>query len=173
MDIARRAYAIELYTMVYKVEGVFQPLGDLLEDINSPERACFYMSDLTFTPLDPGSRLPPLSVPEAGFSKRDVLLVCFKDENVVDELHLLRRVERLIVYTPAFALRGNMHLGVEQHIRDMLDTMRGRFQPMTEVTLFPLIDTQVDIPRAQSILLLNTDLVQVYYPEITGSQGTA
>ena len=167
MERSRRTYSVELYSATYKVEGIYQPLGDLLSAINDPERGYFNLSDATLTPLRADSSLRPARMPQAGFGKREVNLVCFPGEDVVEEMHLLPRVERMIIYTPAFALRGDLHMGVEHRLRDVLDTARGRFQPMTDVTLFPLIETRVSLPRAASILLLNTEQVQVYYPEAT------
>jgi hypothetical protein len=173
VDRSRPSYSIELYSATYKVEGLYQPLGALFSAINDPDRSAFYLSDAVLTPLRPRSPLRPARMPEAGFGKRDVNLVCFQDENVVEELHLLRRAERVIVYTPAFVLRGNMHLGAEQLTRDMLDLARGRFQPMTDVTLFALLETNVPIPQKCGILLVNTDLVQVYCPDAGPTRGAA
>jgi hypothetical protein len=167
MEITRRSYLVDLFTATHKIEGVFQPVGDILISLNNAEQAYVPLSEATFTPLDPESPLRPASVPQVVVSKEDLIFACLRDEDVVEEIRMLRRVERIIVYTAAFALRGEFHLGVEQRIPDMLDTMRGHLQPITDVTVFPLIQTKVAIPRKQRLVLLNTHAVQMYHPETT------
>ena len=79
---------------------------------------------------------------------------------------IINGTERVIVYTAAFALRGDFHLGAEQRVHDMFDTMKGDFQAMTDVTFFPLVETQVSLPRQSVLVLIDTTAIQIYHPEI-------
>jgi hypothetical protein len=167
MEITRRSYPVDLYTAAFKVEGIYQPIGNLLDDMNRTDIKCIPLSDATFTALDPRSPLRSVSVPQVVVSKEDLLFLCFKDENTVDEFRMLPRAERIISYTSAFALRGDFHLGAEQQVRDMLDTMRGRFQPVTDVTVFPLFETKVTIPRERRLAVLDIQAVQMYHAQVT------
>ena len=63
MDRSRRVYPVELYSATYKVEGIYQPLGALLNAINDPERGYFYLSDALLTPLHADSPLRPARMP--------------------------------------------------------------------------------------------------------------
>ena len=47
----------------------------------------------------------------------------------------------------------------------MLDTIRGRFQPLTEATIFPVVETQVRVSPDCDLVLLNTTSIQFYHPE--------
>jgi hypothetical protein len=141
-------------------------MGALLADINDPEKGDFYLTEATFTTLAQDSKFPPVSVPEVVVRKLDTIFFYFEDESADEQFRLLNRTEKVIVYTATFALRGNFHLGAEQKIRDMFDTMRGDFQPMTDVTIFPLLQPRTAIPREQKMLLINTENIQLYHPVV-------
>ena len=167
MQIQRKSYPVELYTATHKIEGIYQPVGHLLDDINSADKVTIPLSDATFTPLIPNARLRPVSVPIVGVSRSEILFVYFQDEKSVEDLRLLKRTEPAILYTASFALRGDIHLGAEQQFRDMFDTMRGHFQALTDVTIFPLIETKVSVPRQAKLLLFDITKLLLYHPEIT------
>ena len=165
MEIQRPTYPIEIFTATRKVEGVFHPVGHVIDAVNDRERLGFYLTEATLTPLSSTSSLRPLAVPEAVVSKKEILFFRFKEKEQIRDLRMLQRVARMVVYTPAFALRGDFHLGGEQQPRDMFDTMKGNFQPLTDATIFPLIPTQVEYPRATELIFVNTQAVQMYHPE--------
>lgn len=164
MEIERRAYPIKVYTATHEVRGIHTPIGNLLTAINN-EGVCFEITDATYTPLAPNAALRPISVPQAILHKDEILFIAFDEEGVAEDLTMLKRVDRLIIYTASFVLRGEIHLGAEDQIRDMLDTMRGRFQPLTETTVFPVVETQIRVDPNYDLVLLNTTSIQLYHPE--------
>lgn len=164
MEIERRAYPIKVYTATHEVRGIHKPIGNLLTAINN-EGICFEMTDVTYTPLSPNAALRPISVPQAILHKDEILFIAFEEESVAEDLTMLKRVERLIIYTASFVLRGDMHLGAEDQVRDLLDSIRGRFQPLTEATVFPVVETQTRVEPDYDLVLLNTTRIQLYHPE--------
>jgi hypothetical protein len=164
MEIERRAYPVKVYTATHEVRGIHTPIGNLLTAINN-EGVCFEMTDVTYTPLAPNAVLRPISVPQAVLHQDEILFIAFEEEGIAEDLTMLKRVDRLIIYTASFVLRGEMHLGAEDQIRDMLDTIRGRFQPLTEATIFPVVETQVRVSPDCDLVLLNTTSIQFYHPE--------
>lgn len=166
MSVQRPSYPIELFTHSRHFVGTFEPLGALLDDINDPNRGDFYLTHVTFTPLDPTSPLKPVNVPEAVVRKHDVIFLFFRDKSAHEKFRLFTRTEQIIVYTTLFAAKGNFHLGAEQRVRDMFDTMRGHYQAMTEVTVFPLVKTQVALPREIDLILINNQNILFYHPAV-------
>jgi hypothetical protein len=167
MEIPKRLYQVRVYTATHVIEGMHQPAGSFMNAINEADNVCFAVNDATFQPLSAQSMLRPTTVPEAVVNKYDILFICFSDDTLQNEINMLRRVERVIAYTPAFALRGDFHLGAEAQTRDMVDTFRGQFQPLTDVTIFPLIETNVSIPRNESMVIVNARAIPLYHPEVT------
>jgi hypothetical protein len=167
MEIPKRLYPVRVFTATHVMQGVHQPVGSFMNALNDADSICFAVNDATFEPLAARSMLRPVSVPEAVVNKHDILFICLLDDTLQNELNMLKRVERLIAYTPAFALRGDFHLGAEAQTRDMVDAFRGQFQPVTDVTIFPLIETNVDISRQESLVIVNTHALSPYHPDVT------
>ncbi len=164
MPVARPTFHVEMYTTSRKIEGDYQPSGALFADINAPDKKFFFLLQATVSPLLPDSVFRPVTVPELDVNKNDVLLFFFHDRSVIEQIPLLKRIIQTIVYTPMFALRGDFHLGAEQHPKDMFDTMKGSFQVMTDTTIVPLAPMQIQPPSEQSMIIINTLTMQLYYP---------
>ena len=167
MEIPKRLYPVRVLTATHVIEGLHQPAGSFMNAINDEDNVCFAVNDATFQPLSAQSMLRPATVPEAVVRKHDILFICLLDDTLQNELSMLKRVARVIAYTSVFALRGDFHLGAEAQTRDMVDTFRGQFQPLTDVTVFPLIETNVSIPRNESMIIVNTRAIPLYHPEVT------
>lgn len=165
MEITRRSYLTEVFTDTYKIEGTYQPIGQFMTAINKPDSVCLELTDASFTPLRPGSALRTIGHPQVIVNKGDVHFMGFKDDSILDDLNMLKRVIRAIAYTPAFVLRGDFHIGAEDQFVDMLDSLRGDFQPLTDVTVFPLIETQVGVARQHALVFLNTRAIELYHPD--------
>jgi len=167
MQAIKQSYPIEVFTATRYIKGIFEPTGALLAYINDPDNVAFYLTKATFTLLEPTPHFRPVTVPELMVCRNDILFFYFEQaEEVLEKLRLLKRVEQMIVYTPAFAIRGDFHLGAEQQPRDMFDTMKGDLQAMTDVTLFPLIRAQVQVPSEQKLIFINKQAIQLYHPAV-------
>jgi hypothetical protein len=167
MEITRRSYPVQVITTTHAITGIYQPIGNFMVAINNPDSTCLPLSEATFTPLATGAPLRSITVPEATVNKRDILFVCFPDDTVQRELNMFKRVARLIAYTPAFVLRAEFHLGAEDQVGEMLDTLRGQFQPLTDVTIFPLLELQVSLDRQHDLVVINSQAITIYHAETT------
>jgi hypothetical protein len=167
MEIRRRSYPVELFTATHRVFGVYDPIGSFLIAANAPDTICFSLADATFAPLQPDAPLRPIHVPRLTVNKAQILFITFGDDTVREESSILRRVERAIVYMPGFVLRGGFHLGAEDQIADFLDRLRGDFQPLSEVTIFPLNEVDGGIEREHDLVMVNIRAIQHYHPETT------
>ena len=165
MEITRRSYPVQVLTSTHEITGNYQPIGQFMNAINNPASTCFPLDGATYLPLAPGVTLRSISVPQLTVIKPDIQFICFQDDTLQNELHMLQRVARMIVYTPAFALRGEVHLGAEDQLHDMLDTLRGQFQPLTDATIFPLHETRASVKRQQALIVVNTRAIQLYHPD--------
>ncbi|MBN1933875.1 MAG: hypothetical protein JW934_04375 [Anaerolineae bacterium] len=164
MEMLRQSFPVELFTNARQFVGTFEPMGALLDDINDPNKGDLYLTQVTFTPLALASQFGPITVPEAIVRKHDVIFFYFKDKSAHQKFRLLARIEKMVVYTSTLAIKGDFHLGAEQRPRDMFDTMRGDFQAMTDVTIFPLHKTQAAIPREVDMILVNRQNILFYHP---------
>jgi hypothetical protein len=165
MVVTRRWYRIEVFTSTFSLEGTYAPVGRMLDALNREGNVSFVMSDVSFTPLAPGTSLRTISVPSMTLNKDQILFFAFEEGADLEDLMLRRRVERAILYVPHFVLRGEFHLGTEDRFHDVLDAWRGQFQPITSATLYPLDEIRGAVRKAHDLVIVNTGAIQLYHPE--------
>jgi len=165
MVVTRRWYRVEVFTDAYALQGTYAPVGRMLDALNREGNVSFVMSDVSFTPLDPGASLRTISVPALTLNKDQILFFTFEEGSALEEMMLRRRVERSIVYVPRFVIRGQFHLGTEDRFHDVLDAWRGQFQPITSATLYPLDEMRGSVRKTHDLIIVNTGAIQLYHPE--------
>ena len=161
----RRVCRAEVYATQFLFTGEIIPRGKLLDDLNSADRGYVFIRPASIAPLTPDCVLGSFSRDEIIVDKRDIVAVYLADEADRAEIGLLRKEERVIVYTATFILRATFHLGGEMRIRDMFDVITTTFVPISDVSLFPLHPLKSQIPRHRDLLLLNKSQVIFYHPE--------
>jgi len=161
----RRLYKAEVYTTQFLLTGEIEPRGKLLDDLNSADRGYIFIHPASISPLTRDCVLGPFSREEIIVDKRDTIAIYLADEAARAEIGLLRKEERVIVYTATFILRATFHLGEEMRIRDMFDAIMSTFVPISQVSLFPLHPLKSQIPQHRELLLLNKSQVIFYHPE--------
>jgi hypothetical protein len=161
----RRVYKAEVYTTRFLFTGEVEPRGKLLDDLNSADRGYLLIHPASISPLIPDCVLGPFSRDEIIVDKRNVIAVYLVDEADRAEVGLLKKEERVIVYTTALILRATFHLGGEMRTRDMFDAMTTTFIPISQVSLFPLHPLKCSIPPNRELLLFNKSQAIFYHPE--------
>ncbi len=163
--LPRKSYEAEIITRDYKITGQLEPIGQLVDALNAADKDYILTRQVSVWPLSPAVSLGAFRREQLILSKPDILFISLTDETDRAALRLLKRVERVIVHTPLFVLRGNFHLGGEMRVRDMFDTMMGTFVPMTDVSLFPLFTLKPPLRQTSEMLFLNKRHAQLYYAE--------
>jgi len=161
----RRACKAEVYTAQFLFTGEIEPLGKLLDDLNSADRGYVFIHPVSIAPLIPDCVLGTFSRDEVIVDKRDIIAVYLADEVDRAEVALLKKEERVIAYTAALILRATFHLGGEMRTRDMFDAMTTTFIPISQVSLFPLHPLKTPVPSNRELLLLNKSQVIFYHLE--------
>jgi hypothetical protein len=161
----RKSYPVEIFTNSFKVEGQLEPIGRLMDALNNPDSDSMLIRQATVSSLSANGPLSSFALEEIVLSKNDTFFVCLTNEEDHSALSLLKRVERVIVYLPLFAIRANFHLGGETRFRDMLSTLPGTFLPITDAAIFPLFAPKVAVPSRRDLLLINKEQITLYHTE--------
>lgn len=160
----RRRFPTRIYTSELILDGKLEPLGHLLDDFDDPVKTGFLMHDAHISPLVAGSGLQPFTLKQVTANKTDFHLVYLSEADHRDSLTLMKRTELVIVYTSRFVIRGNFHMGGESRLRDFVDGLSGTFLGASDVTLFPLFQPAVAIPKRYPLLLINKRQIRFYHP---------
>lgn len=161
----RKSYPVEIFTNSFKVEGQLEPVGRLMDALNSPDGDSMLIRQVTVSSLSVSGPLSSFTLEEIVLSKNDIFFIDLTDQEDRSALSLLKRVERVIVYLPLFVIRADFHLGGETRFRDMLDTLSGTFLPVTDVAIFPLFAPKVAVPSHRDLLLINKKQITLYHAE--------
>ncbi|MDY7041569.1 MAG: hypothetical protein SVX38_11975 [Chloroflexota bacterium] len=161
----RRVYKAEVYTSRFLFTGEIEPRGKLLDDLNSADRGYIFFHAASISPLSTDCVLGPFSRDEIVVDKSNVIAAYLVEEEARASIGLLKKEERVIIYTATLVLRATVHLGGEMRLRDMFDVIVGTFVPISDVSLFPFYPLRVQIPQHRELLLLNKAQVIFYHPE--------
>lgn len=161
----RRLYKAQIFTCDYKIDGQLETIGQIVNALNNADENYIAVRQASVWPLAPDVPLASFRREQIILSKLDILFISLTDEADRTAIRLLQQVERAIVHTPLFVLRGNIHLGGEVRVRDMFDTMLGAFVPITDASLFPLCTLRTPLPQACELVFLNKRHAQLYYAE--------
>jgi hypothetical protein len=160
----RRLYPVRIYTSELTSEGQLEPLGHLLDDLNDPAKTGFLLHQAHIAPLVAGSALRPFSLEQVTVNKADLHLLYLADADDRESLSLMIRTEPVIVYTSRFVIRGQFHMGGETRLRDFVDGLSSVFLAASDVTVYPLFQPAVDIPKSYPLLFINKHLITLYHP---------
>jgi len=168
----RRLYPARIYTSEMILEGQMEPVGPLLDDLNDPTKSGILLHDVQVVPLVAGSSQSSFALETATAQKSDFHLVYLSDPQDHDALNLMKRTEPLIIYTSHFVIRGNLHMGGETRVRDLADGLPSLFLAVSAVTIYPLFQPAITIPKSYSLLLINKTLVRLYHPATAAPSTT-
>lgn len=167
----RRQYRARIYTSELILDGLLEPFGHLLDDLNDPTATGLLLLDAHIAPLVAGSDVHPFAWQEVTANKSDFHLIYLADADDRDTLALMKRTEPVIVYTSRFVVRGQFHMGGETRLRDFVDGLIGTFLAVSEATVFPLFQPSVDIPKSYPLLLINKQQICLYHPPANTPSG--
>jgi hypothetical protein len=92
-----------------------------------------------------------------------VTFLYFDSAETRESIRLLPRKEPLVAYTPVAVCRGDFHVTAEARVRDFVDTVAGYFIPVTDATIFPLVNLPAPFPLEADLMLLGRDQIQTYH----------
>jgi hypothetical protein len=72
---------------------------------------------------------------------------------------------RGIIYAGEFVIHGDIMMGADMDVTNVVDGVTKRFLTLTDATVFPLFPAGMSIPEVMPIALVNRDMVyQVHTP---------
>ncbi len=158
-------HAVQMLGHAFQYAGEMEPIGPIIDYLNDLDRLTFPLYDVDMYRILPSSSLPSVTRPEITVVRREVGLVYLLDPEYRSSISFIKNYERAIAYTPYVVCRGNVHMGAETWLRDLLSLMTGSFLVMTEVNVFPLTTLPAPFPEKAELLLLNREYVTVYHPD--------
>ncbi len=156
-------YPVKVLTPAFLIHGQVEPKGTLLNYLNDRDNETVPFYEVTL--YDLSGKLKPTPHSMVVIRKVDICGLYLDDAKGRGDIQLLKRAEKVILHLPHLVCRGEIHLGSEARLQDLLDTMIGQFIALTGASVFPTIALPAEFPHQPELLLLHKDAVQAYYPE--------
>jgi hypothetical protein len=165
LEIKLERYDVQALGRKFQFTGKLEPVGQLLDYLNTATRTTFPMYDVTALPISSGSLLKGVTRPEITVSASELGLVYFLDAEYRQRVQVLKSFDSAIAYTPHAVLRGKFHRGAETRLRDLFDMMQGSFLAMTDVSIFPTVDLPAPFVQQADLLIVNRFYIDLYHAE--------
>ena len=149
----------------FQFDGQMEPVGQVLDYLNSEGRSTFPLFDVKIFPLPPSGPLKGTTQPEITADNGELGLIYFLDPDYRQQIQVMRNADRVIAYTPHAVLRGNFHRGVETRLRDLFDMLQGAYLAMTDVSIFFTTELAAPFPTRADVLLVNRHFVSFYHSQ--------
>ena len=135
----------------------------MLDFFNDTNRQDIQFKDATAKML--GGPMGAITRPQLVIPKTDIVALYIDDAGARANIHLLRRIERCILYLPGLVCRAEVHMGAETRWQDALDLMPNDFFGATAAMAYPLAALPGPFPQQTDLLMLNRRHVKMFHVE--------
>jgi len=156
-------HEVQILTIHFQLSGQLEAVGPVDYFINDPNRDCLALYDVRLVPLTPGGPLKPLSRPHVVVLKPRIVFLYLGSAEARTSIRTLARRELLVAYTPLAVCRGYFHMPAEANVNDFLGVTPGDLLPVTEASVFPLIELPDPFPAKADLLLVGRAYIQLYH----------
>jgi len=178
-------HVVEVFTARLRVRGtlVITPARRLSDALNDEAYQFLHLEAVTLRPLETDACDHVVEAETLTLNKAHITLVFPIQENEVLQMRrdIVRRFELIpkrphpvVIETPQFVVRGNIHLIEEVRLKDALDALREAFVAITEATV-AWADRPQDILAQCPFVSVNKDQIVALYPgdaaEAPGATG--
>jgi len=156
-----KTYQAQVLTPNYMITGVFTPRGDPFVFINDVNVNSFTIQVASLTPLRPDARTGEIAARDL-IIPRAMAEVLIIGEYTVGEARPLPKTELLTCYTESYVIRGQIHMSPEVSGLDVFNALRGPFYAATDVEIFCLRQTMVDVSGVADLVFINGETIEAY-----------
>ena len=154
----------QILTGSFQYGGQIESVGPIFEYINNTNRHSLSLHDVHLAPLTPGSPMKGLSRPHVIVRRNRVVFIYFAEKETRDNIRVLKRTETLVAYTSVAVCRGHFHMAQEANLGDFLDATQEALIPVSDATVFPLIEYPAPFPQQLDRVLIGRDQILSYHP---------
>lgn len=160
---SRKAVRVTALLPGFQAQGELQVIGLLQIFLNDEQRDGFTLLNAMVHGLQADNPATSLQLDEVYLRKDTCQLVAFEDEFSKDESGLLMRSERLVVYTPHYAVQGHFHMGATAELSEFMAGSTRLFVAATDVTIFPLFRAPTALIRRAPLVFMHRDAAQMHH----------
>ncbi len=147
----------------FLLEATIKSVGALDTNLNNVNLNYLTMEDAVATPWHSTNPLKAMSYPEGYLNVADLILIYPMDPVMQKRIKLMVRSEQAVFYAGPFAIRGDLSMGDSMSLADVMDSLDKPFLTATNVSIFPMFQTQLSIPETMPVALLNKHKITFHH----------
>jgi hypothetical protein len=152
----------EVITRDYRLHGGFQPIGPVLPYLNDGQWQYIQLRDTTLAAFDEENPMGKRHFPMMMVRKDDVVALSLLDEDAARTVKVLTTKHSMIVYTPRFVIKGDIHMHEDDIPLALFSSGTHDFVSVTNTSLYPLKRLQHAPSANRHITFLNRKNVNLY-----------
>ena len=161
-QIARPIYSAEVILQDYMLRAAFQPPGPVLSYLND-DRLFAQFTDVAIDAFDLENPLNQRRFQLLMVQKKELTAISIRDEEAADTAQLMINTHDAIVYTNRFAIKGKIHMGMEDIPLAVLNDSNSNFVGLTDATIYPLKAFAHNPHKTTPLVFLNCRSILFYH----------
>ncbi len=156
-------HPVRILTADFLFIGLLETVGPADTYINDPSRDSLSLHEAQVYPVRPGTPLASMQRPYVVVLRSNIILMYFDDADTRRSISMLTRKELLVSYTPVAVCRGYFHMPAEAKLGDFLGVVPTILLPVTETSIFPLVDMHGKFPTQSDLVLMGKQYINFYH----------
>lgn len=160
---AAKSYPVTVLLPGFQARCTLEVFGLLQTFVNDDTKGIFPLKNVTLHGLETGNPATSMSLPELFVRKDKCHALVFEQSFSHDETGLLPRTEPVAVYTSHYAIQGQLHMGADALIADVIESSRSIYVGITDASIFPLFQPQAAVVQQSPLVYVHHALVWMHH----------
>lgn len=149
----------------FLVEGVIKAVGNIDNTLNDDRYNFVNIENPVTIPWYQNSPINAIRVAQSTVKIHDMILVYPTDPADQAEIPRMPGSKRGIIYVGEFVIHGDVMMGEDMDLTNVVDGITKRFLTVADATIFPLFSAGISIPEVMPLALVNRNMVyQIHAP---------
>lgn len=149
----------------FLVEGVIKAVGNIDNTLNDERYSFVNVENPVTIPWHQNSPINAIRVAQSTIKIHDMILIYPTDPADQAEIPRMPSSQPGIIYIGEFVINGNIMMGADMDVTNVVDGVTKRFLTLTDATIFPLFPAGASTPEVMPIALVNRDMIyQIHTP---------
>ena len=149
----------------FLVEGVIKAVGNIDNTLNDERYNFVNVENPVTTPWHQSSPINAIRVAQSTVKIHDMILIYPTDPADRAEIPRMPGSSRGIIYAGEFVIYGDIMMGADMNLTNVVEGINKRFLTLMDVTIFPLFPANMSIPEVMPMALVNREMVyQLHAP---------
>jgi hypothetical protein len=147
--------ATKIVLAQFLVEGIIRAVGNIDNTLNDERYNFVNIDKPVITSWHQNSPINSIRVALSSIKTNEMILVFPTNPSDRAQIPRMPKLARGILYAGDFVLHGDIMMGADMDLTNVVDGVAKRFLTVTDATIFPLFPANTSIPEVMPVVLVN------------------